>query len=100
MDEELLEALDEVWDIDTGFLGRLRAGHFDPEAGEEYVALLSRIPPVGDTVDYRLVQRIWFAPTFIEWQIERATKSPGDEVRLRRIESQVREAVVAVLGVP
>ncbi|MFK4107994.1 hypothetical protein [Streptomyces sp. NPDC002176] len=92
----MLELLDEAWDDEVGFLGKLRAGEFDPVAGEAYVALLSRIPPVGGTVDSRLVQLIWFAPMFIEWQLERA----GGCAELSRISTRVQEAVAAILGMP
>lgn len=54
--DDLLELLDEAWDDEIGFLGRLRAGTLDIDAGEAYVALLSRIPPIGETVDSRLVR--------------------------------------------
>lgn len=97
---ELLELLDEAWDDESGFLGKLRSGDFDADAGEAYVSLHSRIPPVGDTADSRLVQLIWFAPMFIEWQMERAAKNEDEMRQLTRIATQVHEAVSNVLGVP
>ncbi|SFT75513.1 hypothetical protein SAMN04487904_107167 [Actinopolyspora lacussalsi subsp. righensis] len=100
MDDELLEALEEAWDSESGFLGKLRSGRFDPDAGEAYVALLSTVPPIGDTVDSRLVQLIWFAPTLIEWQTERATKSAAEVKKLERIGDLVREVLIARLGLP
>lgn len=30
--DELLELLDEAWDEESGFLGKLRSGKFDPDA--------------------------------------------------------------------
>ncbi|WP_180686994.1 hypothetical protein [Streptomyces gossypiisoli] len=98
--DDLLELLDEAWDDESGFLGKLRSGKFDPDAGEAYVALLSRIPPIGETVEARLVQLIWFAPMFIEWQMERAAKNEDEHRQLTRIATQVHEAVSNVLGVP
>jgi hypothetical protein len=98
--DELLELLDEAWDDESGFLGKLRSGQFDPDAGEAYVALLSRIPPIGGTVESRLVKLIWFAPMFIEWQLERAAKSDDEVRQLTRIATQVHEAVSNVLGIP
>ncbi|WP_433342237.1 hypothetical protein [Streptomyces sp. CA-253872] len=68
--DDRLELLDEAWDGESGFLGSVRSGEFDLDAGEAYAALLSRIPPIGETAEARLVQLIWFAPTFIEWQLE------------------------------
>ncbi|SFT75459.1 hypothetical protein SAMN04487904_107161 [Actinopolyspora lacussalsi subsp. righensis] len=100
MEDDLLEALEYAWNGESGFLRKLRSGLFDPEAGEAYVALLSRIPPIDNIVDSRLIQLIWFAPTFMEWRIERATKSPDEADKLRRIASRAHEALVAILGVP
>ncbi|MFG2816301.1 hypothetical protein [Streptomyces sp. NPDC048410] len=98
--DDLLDRLDEAWDGESGFLGKLRSGEFDPDAGEAYVALLSRIPPIGETVEARLVQLIWFAPMFIEWQLERAAKNEGELKQLTRIATQVHEAVSDILGIP
>lgn len=98
--EELLEALDNAWDDECGFLGKLRSGEFDLESGEAYVALLSRIPSIGETVDSNLVRLIWFAPMFIEWQIDRATRGESETAQLKRIADQVQEAVAEVLGIP
>ncbi|UGY93255.1 hypothetical protein [Streptomyces gobiensis] len=98
--KELLEALDEAWDDESGFLGKLRSQEFDQDAGEAYVALLSRIPPIGETVDSALVRLIWFAPMFIEWQMERATNNEVEAANLKRIAGQVQEAVADVLGIP
>ncbi|MGW2887450.1 hypothetical protein [Streptomyces griseoruber] len=97
---ELIELLDEAWDDESGFLGKLRSGKFDPDAGEAYVALLSRIPPIGETVEARLVQLIWFAPMFIEWQLERAAKGEDERRQLTRIATQVHEVVSNILGIP
>lgn len=98
--EELLTALDEAWDEDSGFLGKLRAGIFDETGGRVYVALLRSIPPISGTVDSELVKLIWFAPQFITWQIERAAKGEVEAARLQRIADQVHEAVADVLGIP
>ncbi len=97
---ELLERLDEAWDDESGFLGKLRAGEFDSDAGEAYVALLSQVSPVGEMVESRLVQLIWFAPMFIEWQMERASQNDAEARQLTRIATQVHEAVSRILGVP
>jgi len=39
---ELLAALDEAWDEDNGFLGKLRAGIFDEIGGGAYVTAVLR----------------------------------------------------------
>lgn len=98
--KNVLTALDEAWDDETGFLGKLRDGHFDPTAGEDFVRLLSTIPPPMETIDAELVRLIWFAPTFIDWQIDRAAEGEVEAARLRRVQDQVHEEVVRILGMP
>lgn len=98
--DKILVALDEAWDDETGFLGNLREDHFDPAAGEAYVRLLSTVPSAEDTVSVQLVRLIWFAPTFIDWQVDRAAKGEAETARLRRIQDQVHEEVVRILGLP
>lgn len=103
-EESLIVALDEAWDEETGFLGKLRSGVFDEGQGSAYVELLRRIPTVIslglDTVSSELVKLIWFAPQFVEWQIDRATKDEAERARLQRIADRVHEAVSEVLGIP
>ncbi|MCK1796145.1 hypothetical protein MTQ01_09025 [Streptomyces sp. XM4193] len=98
--KDLLEALDNAWDIETGFLGKLREGKFDPADGEAYVKLLATIPPLGDVANTQLVRLIWFSPTFIEWQIDRATDEITGGEPLRRIQNQVHEEVIRIIGLP
>ncbi|MEW1860699.1 hypothetical protein AB0399_10030 [Streptomyces sp. NPDC088194] len=98
--EDLLELLDAAWDDESGFLGKLRSGQFDPDAGGAYVSLLSQIPEQGEMIESRLVKLIWFAPMFIEWQAERATKGVDQARQLSLIATQVHEAVANILGTP
>jgi hypothetical protein len=103
-EESLIVALDEAWDEEAGFLGKLRAGVFDESQGNAYVELLRRIPAAisigSDTVSSELVKLIWFAPQFVEWQIDRAAKDEAERARLQRIADRVHEAVSEVLGIP
>lgn len=98
--EDLLDLLDMAWDDESGFLGKLRSGQFDLGAGEAYVKLLSRVPQPGNMIDARLVKLIWFAPMFIEWQMERAAVGADETRQLTRIATEVHEAVANVLGTP
>lgn len=99
--ENLLRELNEAWDDELGFLGKLRAGKFDREGAEAYIALLARIPPIeGDVVNSELVKLIWFAPMFIEWQIERVADGEREIAELNRIADRVQESVAGILGIP
>jgi hypothetical protein len=102
--ESLLAALDEAWDEESGFLGKLRSGTFDEALGGAYVEILRSVPAIfpsdSDVVNAELVKLIWFAPQFIEWQIDRATSGDAERARLQRIADKVHESVSEFLGVP
>ncbi|GAU65974.1 hypothetical protein SSP35_02_03430 [Streptomyces sp. NBRC 110611] len=100
MNNELMHALDEAWDPDTGFLGKLRDGIFDRAAGAEYVQLLGRVAPFDGMVDSELVRLIWFAPMFTEWQIDRAARTEEEKLELSRISDRIQEKVMEIIGVP
>jgi hypothetical protein len=98
--ESVVEQLDEAWDDESGFLGRLRFGTFDESAGERYIELLQGLPEISDDFNPRVVTLIWFAPQFIEWQCDRVAKSDSERSKIQRIATGVHEAVSEVLGIP
>lgn len=97
---DVISQLDEAWDDETGFLGRLRFGNFDEAAGERYVGLLRSLPEISVDFDPRVVTLIWFAPQFIEWQCDRVATSELERSKIRRIATGVHEAVAEILGIP
>jgi hypothetical protein len=100
-DPNVLTALDEAWDPDLGFLGRLRERVFDPALGEAYLTLLRSIEIEGqETIKAEFVRLLWFAPLFIEWQIERVVSAGGDEAQVRHVSDAIRERVMEILGTP
>jgi hypothetical protein len=99
--KDLINRLDDEWDQDDGFLGRLRAGLFDREGYERFLGLLQSIETKGDVFDRRLVELLWFVPTFMEWQTERLegrSGMPPDEYGNYKL--RVIEALNKVLGYP
>src|SRR5690242_3214396 len=100
-DPKVLEALDLAWDRDDGFLGRLRAGDFSEDLGDEYIALLQAIElEPGERIDPEFVRLVWFAPLFAEWQRGRALERGADVVKLDRVINLIRERLLIVLGSP
>lgn len=98
---EALEALDLAWDDESGFLGLLRAGEFNREAGEAYIRLLNSIEvEEGEPLNRDFVRLVWFAPIFMEWQIERTVERGANRVDLENVTDQIRERVMEILGVP
>jgi hypothetical protein len=99
--KDLINRLDDEWDQDDGFLGRLRAGVFDRAGYERFLGLLRSIETNGDTFDRRLIEALWFVPLFMEWQTERLEKTSGmTRVEYGNYKDEVVNAFYKVLGLP
>jgi len=100
MDTFYQDELEAAWELDTGFLGCLRAGVFDPVLYADFLATLSRIHVEEHALlPRRLVTLLWFIPLFMEWQTGHITKSmpPKDYQAARtRVEAQLER----ILGFP
>jgi hypothetical protein len=97
----LIRALEAEYDLETGFLGRLRRGVFDQAGLERLIAVLDSIEWGDDrTVDRRLVALLWLIPTLMGWQVERVTAQTGDSEQLRHGIDKVQAILNGVLGTP
>jgi hypothetical protein len=100
-DRDVLEALDNAWADETGFLGMLRNGQFSESAGEELLGLLESIEvPLGERLHSDFVRLVWFAPMFAEWQLDRVAARGGNRQAAQRISDRIRELIMRILGVP
>lgn len=99
-DRSLIEELDAEYDRSVGFLGKLRFGVFDHEGASRLLGLLERIELDDGPVDRRLVQLLWFMPTFIQWQKERFSREGQDIVPIDDLLIRTVEILEEKLGVP
>jgi hypothetical protein len=101
MSDDLIAALEDEWDLDQDFLGKLRQGIFDPVGLERLIRLLEGID-FGDSpeVNRRLVSLLWFMPLFIEWQRERVHERGGDPQALMHATGRVQDSIIRILGFP
>jgi hypothetical protein len=100
---QLLGSLEAEYDLDHGFLGRLREGQFDPIGLDRLLHLVRSIDFGGAVVlNRRLVSLLWLIPTLMTWQLERVAEQGGDVEVLRRGIDQVQGLLAApsVLGMP
>lgn len=99
---DLIKALEAEYDLDTGFLGRLREGTFDTAGLDRLIALLRSIEQGNEeTINRRLVALLWMIPTLMEWQVERIAEHGGDVERLQRGIDTVEAILMnSVLGTP
>lgn len=99
--DSLIQALESEYDLEEGFLGKLRSGVFDPAGLERVKSLLTSIhlDDAGD-INRRLVALLWFMPTLMTWQIERVGERGGNVQELIRGIDQVQEILSSLLGLP
>ena len=94
------ERLGSEYDLDTGFIGRLRGELiFDEDRAERYLSELASLE-VGDSISLELAQIIWHLPVMLSWQLDWA--EPGS-YRYKQIESVLNRTVYIltdVNGVP
>ncbi len=94
------QKLENEWDVDAGFFGRLRYGFFD-EAGLQRVKdILRSVDTSYELLDKRFVSLTWFIPTFMSWQRERVIGRGRDVEILDRATHEMIELLYKVLGTP
>jgi hypothetical protein len=98
--EEAVRTLEREWDLDVGFLGRLRQGEFDTGRFERLENLLKQLPTRGDMLDARLVALTWYIPLFMTWQREGCLANGCDPAAFDRAVNRATSLVEEALGVP
>jgi hypothetical protein len=97
--KQLIAALEAEYDQDEGFLGLLRAGHFDSLARDRFLRLLESIDLGANvSIDRRVVALLWYVPLFMQWQERRldAEEREALQAAANRVTSQLER----ILGVP
>lgn len=93
--------LEQEWDLERGFLGRLRRGQFDAGCFERLVSILDGIDLQGNVnVNRRLVSLLWYIPLFMEWQTERVREAGGNPIEFVKAISYVQGSIERILGAP
>jgi hypothetical protein len=89
------------WELDFGFFGKLREGEFDLEASERLIQILESIEvSQANEIDRNFVRSVWFAPIFLEWQIQGYKE---DEVMYSKIDKSLNKILTELyrlLGIP
>jgi hypothetical protein len=99
----LCSRLEAAYDLDEGFLGRLRQGQFDPMGLDRLLRLVQSID-FGEAahLNRRVVALVWMIPTLMTWQLERVAEQGGDVAARRRGINRVQEILASpsVRGMP
>ena len=97
--DRVMANLEAAYDLEEGFLGLLRGGHFHSLARDRFLGLLQSIDLAPeDTIDRRQVGLLWYVPLFMQWQLERLDDE--EQALLRAAIDQVTNYLERILGVP
>jgi hypothetical protein len=98
---DLVAALENEYDPDGGFIGRVRYGHFDEPLLARLISILARCPSSDtESPDARLVSLVWYIPWIVEWQAQRLMEEGSKADHLHRAREQIFREVERILGVP
>jgi hypothetical protein len=97
--KQLISDLEAEYDQDEGFLGLLRAGHFDSLARDRFFRLLQSIDlGAHASIDRRVVALLWYVPLFMQWQERRL--DTDEREALQAAANRVTSQLERILGVP
>lgn len=96
-----IKDLENEWELETGFFGKLRLGSFDPIGLDRVVRIIKSIElKNASMIDRRLVSLTWYIPLFMNWQRERFLQNNAELDKLDHAINQLTSLLEAILGVP
>jgi hypothetical protein len=101
--ETALTKLDQEWELETGFFGRLRSGFFNPQEVERILEILRAIEESVqglEMLDRRLVELVWHIPVYMGYQRERVQKLGGDIEEFDNAIDDIQAILDRILGLP
>jgi hypothetical protein len=99
---DLISALEREWDRTSsgGFFAQLGLDLYDQGAFERTVGIIDGVSFEDDCIDRRLVELLWFMPTYMRWQRDGWTGSEEDAARLDRAIRFIEQRLTTILGLP
>ena len=99
--QKIIELLGQEWEIEHGFLGKIRHREFDPEGLERLLNLLEIVQNDGEElIDRNLISLIWFIPLFLEWQKPSFVAAGKDIAPLQSAINKIMPIMYKILGLP
>jgi hypothetical protein len=96
---DLVKDLEAEWELETGFLGRLRQGTLDRDGARRLLELLDALPTDGSDLPHRVVALVWMIPVFLLWQRERLA-GDADAREIEDLCNRCVDRLQRVLGAP
>ena len=94
--------LEAEWDIENGFFGQLRQGHFDKKNCQRCLGVLKKAENYLSNqtkFNRRLVALIWYVPLFMSWQKRHVVPDINDN-EYEKIINEFSAKIEDTLGVP
>lgn len=99
--KSIIEMLEDEWNLENGFLGKLRQGEFDARDSERLVGILKSVELPSDTpLEKRFVALTWYIPMFLMWQRERFIEESKDTAELDMAINKIEGLLEGLLGIP
>jgi hypothetical protein len=99
--ETIIKMLEGEWDLENGFLGKLRQGEFDASGFERLIGILKSVDLPNDTsLEKRFVALTWYIPIFLTWEKERFIEEGKEVVELDHAINRIVGLLENILGIP
>jgi hypothetical protein len=97
----LINRLEREWDLEQGFLGRLRMGELDVDRFSRLKQVLESIDSKDDSLmNRRVISLLWYMPLFMSWQRDNFLNDEKKMQFLDRAVNEVTSALENILGIP
>jgi hypothetical protein len=101
--DKLINELENEWDQTQldGFFGKLKLGEFDVAAFQKLKRLLNEIVFTDEEfLPRRLVELLWFIPTYMRWQRDSWVDKGLDVAALDTAIAYFEQRLTTILGTP
>jgi hypothetical protein len=99
--QEIINGIESEWELETGFLGQLRLGKFDPVGLERLLGILGEIQLNDEQlINRRLVSLLWYIPIFMSWQLERLQNQASEMKQVDHSRNEILILLEKILGIP
>ena len=98
---DFIASIEAEWSLDSGFLWKVRQGHFD-SAGFERTRKILESMTIDESANLprRLVSLLWYMPLFLSWQTERVREAGGDTESYAQAVTSITNEIERILGTP
>jgi hypothetical protein len=96
----LIADLESEYELETGFVGQIRTGHFDAVARARLMRLVESIDlGEAEAVDRRVVALLWYLPLVLTWNAPRFDDE-GLRSAIRETSDRVTAELERIFGIP